>query len=282
MRNLSEDELMKLFSDTAMYEPEDQEYFDVAEKILQLNDALSEDIILECIDSQMKEGISTINQRFNYITQFREKYAQITPDVNCYDESYMKESLAKVALTVGSGLKNIYNVELGEDLDYTTPAQYLYDMETLYEFLFIRHYENLVSILEYRLRRDKNSFIETYSKLMDEEENAKDLFVIQSKKKYKNKEDIVIVHFMSDILNDIRDSLTSSYDLFSEIASLDKYEEYNSRMLELIEMYGNKLVLNDDLGTAAAYLAPLNDSAIFAEIKNQILADYLSECEVNN
>lgn len=282
MRNFKEEDLLKLFSEAAYTDDDidEDEYFDVSEKILKLNDALSEDIILENIKEQMEEGIDTINQRINYVSLFKEKFKAITKENEAYDDALMKESLAKVALVVGEGLKNKYNVELGEDLEFTSPAQYLEDMETLYEFLFIRHYENLLNIFEYRLRKDKANFLETYSKQLDDEVHSKDLFVVQSKKKYKNKEDIVIIHFLTDILNDIRDSLTSSYDLFSEIVELDKYEEYNSRMGELIEMYGNKLVLNDDLGTAAAYLEPLNDSAIFTEIKNKILADYLSDCEI--
>ena len=52
-------------------------------------------------------------------------------------------------------------------------------METVYEFLFIRHQENIVDYFKHELYRRKSEFLKTYSALMEQEEHAKDLFVIQ-------------------------------------------------------------------------------------------------------
>jgi len=236
---------------------------------------------LENISEQLEEDLDPLKVRINYVSLFKEKYASITPDDECYDELYLKESLGRVAECIGEGIYNRYGVELGEDLDYTTPAQYLEDMETLYEFLFIRQYENIVDYFKHELGKNRDNFIARYSVLMDQDEHSKDLFVTQSKKKFKNKDDVLIMHFMNEILEDIKSSITSAYDLFKEITELDIYEEYNSRMSELLINYGNKIVLNDDAGSAKLYLKPLDNSLIFSELRNSIVVSYLEECEVN-
>jgi len=120
-----------------------------------------------------------------------------------------------------------------------------------------------------------------YSPLMETEEHSKDLFVVQSKKKFKNKEDVLILHFLNEIIHDIKDSVTSGYSLFEQLVELDKFEEYNDRMSELLINYGNKLVLNYDEETAKLYMSPLDDSTSFAEIRNAVLIDYLEKCEID-
>ena len=275
-----QEELM--FDDTWMIEPNEEEFLDTAERILKLTDTLAEDIILENIAEQLESGIDTLATRINYVSLFREKYDSITPEMDCYDEEYMKVSMGKVGRLLSTGIKEKFGVELGEDLDYSTPAQYLTDMETLYEFLFIRHYENLVSYFKNKLRKNKIEFVRSYEKLMSEEEHSKDLFVVQSKKKFKNFEDVIIMHFIGEIISDIRELTTSGYDLFQEITDLDLYEEYNNRMSELLVNYGNKIVINDDDLAASLYLAPLDNKALFAELRNSLLLSYLEDCELNS
>ena len=264
------------------FQPNTDLYFDTADKILALSDRLAEDIILENIEEQLSEDLDPLKTRINYASLFREKYQSITPDDECYDDEYIKESLAKVATCIGEGIYNRYGVELGEDLDYTTPAQYLEDMETLYEFLFIRHYENLVDYFKHELGKNKANFVARYSLVMENsEQHSKDLFMLQSKKKFKNKDDVIIIHFMNEILNDIKSSTTSAYDLFKEIAELDIYEEYNNKMSEMLLNYGNKIVLNNDAESAKLYLQPLDNSLIFSELQNSIMISYLEGCEIN-
>lgn len=275
---MKEQELM--FNDTWTIEPNEEEFFDTAEKILRLTDDLAEEIVLESIGEQLDHGIDTLVERINYVSLFREKYGMITPDLPYYDEEYLKISLGKVGRLLSTGIKSKYGVELGEDLDYSTPAQYLDDMETLYEFLFIRHYENLVSYFKNRLMKNKVDFVRSYEKLMSEDEHSKDLFVIQSKKKFKNFEDVIIMHFIAEIITDIKDMTTSGYDLFQEITDLDLYEEYNNRMSELLINYGNKIVINNDELAAELYLKPLEDRTIFSELRNTLLLSYLEECEL--
>lgn len=264
------------------FRPNEELYFDTSEKILALSDRLAEEIILENIEEQLTTELDTLNTKINYVSLFREKYSEITPEDEEYDEEYMKQSLANIASVIGENIKNRYGVEIGTDLDYTSPAVYLDEMETLYEFLFIRHYENLVDYLKSELIKNKQNYIDIYSNLMEEDQHSKDLFVIQSKKKFKDKNDVLIMHFMNEIIRDIKDSVTSAYDLFNAICKLDIFEEFNNKMSQLLLNYGNKIVLNNDLQSAKLYLKPLDNPLVFSEVRNAILIDYLEGCELDD
>lgn len=269
-----------LFQDTWMIEPEEEAFFDTSEKILKLNDKLAEDIVLKSIGEQLTGEIDALSEHINYVSLFKEKYDAIDPSDNCYDETYMKESLARVSTLIGECIKIKYGVELGEDLDFVSPAEYLEDMETLYEFLFIRHFENLTNYLKNYLFKNRNAFLDVYRPLMNDDVHSKDLFVIQSKKKFKNFDDVIIMHFLSEIIMDIKDKTVSAYELFKEIVNLDLFEEFNHRMFELLINYGNKIVLNNDNETAMKYLKPLENKTLFSEIRNTILLAYLDTCEI--
>ena len=264
------------------FQPNEELYFDTSEKILALSDKLAEEIILESITEQFEAELDTLNTKINYVSLFKEKYAEITPDDEAYDEEYLKSSLANMATVIGENIQNRYGVEIGTDLDFTTPAAYLEDMETLYEFLFIRHTENLIDYFRSELMRNKQYYIDIYSSLMEEEKHAKDLFVVQSKKKFKNKDDVLIMHFMNEIIRDIKDSVNSAYDLFTKICNLDIFEEFNNRMSQLLVNYGNKIVLNNDLESAKLYLKPLDNLLVFSEIRNAVLISYLEGCELDD
>ena len=57
----------------------------------------------------------------------------------------MMQSVSKVGNLVNEGFLKRYGVQLGDDLDYTTPSVYLEDLEALYEFLYTRQFDNMVS-----------------------------------------------------------------------------------------------------------------------------------------
>lgn len=260
---------------------DDEVYVDTSSKILELSDKLAEDIILENIEEQLEGELDPLKTCINYVSLFKEKYSAIDEDDEDYDRDYIFDAITRVASAVNEGLKNRYEVEVGDDLEIVTPVEYLNDMETLYEFLYIRNYENLVDYFKSELYRNKEYFIAAYSALMEEDAHAKDLFVVQSKKKFKNKDDVLIMHFLNDILNDIRSKVDSGLELFKSITELDIYEEYNNRMSEMLINYGDKIVLNHDAETAKLYLKPLDNPDIYAELRNTILMDYLEKCELN-
>lgn len=270
------------FEDTHLTEPSEREYFDTTEKILELSDQLAEEIVLENIEEQLNnENFDILNEKINYVRLFREKYENIDFETPFYDKEYISDSLEKVTTLVLEGLANKYKVELGTDLDYTEPTEYLKDIETLYEFLFIRQYENIIDYLNFKLKKNKNIYLLKYSEIIQEEKHAKDLFVMQAKKKFKNEEDVIILHFMDEIIQDIEDETNSAYLLFTEITNLDLFEEYNYSMNEMLINYGNKIILNNDLESAKLYLLPLKNKSIRNDIKNELVMKYLEDVDLS-
>lgn len=268
------------YTDTRMIEPEEEEYFSTTDKIMKLSDKLSEEIILENIGKQLEDKVTGTYDKLNYVSLFREKYSEIDPDDDAYDKDYLYDSLARITKVVGDGLKARYEVEIGSGLDYTTPSEYLMDYETLYEFLLIRQYDNIIDYLNFKIRKERKQFLDKYSPMMEEDEHAKDLFVVQSKKKFKNNDDITILHFMNEIIDDICEETTSGYVLFDTIVNLDLFEEYNNKMSELLLNYGKKIVLNNDSKTAKLYLAPLSDPDQRDSIRTDVWSQYLEGCEL--
>lgn len=268
------------FSDTHLTESTEDEFYDTSDKILKLSDELAEEIILENIDQQLNGSVDDHTDKINYVTLFKEKYNSIDSDMDCYDSDYMRECLDRVTDLVMGGLKKRYAVGLGEDLDYTTPETYLGDVETLYEFLFIRQYDNLIDYIDKTIDKKKNQFVSKYGNLIQSDEHANDLFVIQSRKKFKNESDIVILHFLNDIIDDICEETTSAYVLFDEITKFDAYEECNYKMAELILNYGSKLVIDDDATAGKLYIAPLLNLAERDSLRSRIWSDYVENCEL--
>lgn len=274
------DILDDLKRDTHLSEPEEEQYFSTADQILKLSDELSEEIVLENIKEQLNGKLDTTSRRINYVTLFREKYENIDTSSDVYNLEYMQDTLARVTDLVMEGINNKYSVRLGEDLDFRLPTEYLADVEVLYEFLFIRHFENLTTYFINNIRKNKDLFIERYSKLISEEPHNKDLFVIQAKRRFKNTDDVIIIHFMDDIMSDIVSMTESGYDLFRSIISSDLYEEFNNRMSEIMDNYGNGFVVDNDYSCANKYLTPLKDSVIHSELKNKLRLLFLEDCEI--
>lgn len=274
------DNIDKLFEDTHMSEPEEEQYFGTVDQIMKLSDFLSEEIVLENIVEQINGKLDTTSSRLNYITLFREKYESVDVNSPEYNLEYMQEVLGRICEIVMSTLYDRYSVSLGEDLDFRTPTEYLADVETMYEFLFIRHFENIVSYFISKLYSMKDDLGARYLKIMNEEPYNKDLFVVQAKRRFKNDTDVAIIQFMDEIIMDILSITESGFDLFSSIINTDLFEEYNSRMKELMVCYGNKFVVDDDTLCAKRYLSVLDDELVRTELRNKMRLKFLEDCEI--
>jgi len=258
----------------------DEEYFDISEKILELSDELAEEIILTNIGDQLSSKLDLFTEKINYLTLFRRKYTEITSQNTFYDKVYVKETLTRVTDLVKDSILKRYGISLGTDLDFYFPDNYLKDMETLYEFFFIRHFENLVTYFNTELIKNHSNIVKRYEKLIQEDTHNKDIFVIQAKKKFKNIEDVIVLHFLNEIIDDIRDSMNSAYVLFDSIIATDPYEEFNVRASELLMNYGNGFIFEGDTKCYQMYMAPLKDQEVRNELRNAILMKYLETTEI--
>jgi hypothetical protein len=242
-------------SDSYLIEPEVEEFFTISDKILKLSDNLSEEIIVKNIEEQINEKLEVFSEKINYIEFFKEKYKTIEESSDTFDKSYLQMVVKNISNLVLEGLKKRYKVGLGVEIDfYNNINDYLDDIETLYEFFFIRNFQNLVDYFVYELKRNKDIIAERYQSFSQGEDYQKDLFVSQAKKKFRDPKDILIIHFLNEIITDIIDETDSAFVLFDKITKLDLFEEYNHKFSELLINYGNKIFFEDDREAAKLYL----------------------------
>lgn len=255
----------------------EEQFLDTTDKILKLNDELAEEIIIKNIEEQLTlKDIEKPNQ-INYLTAFKNKYAEITPDNFLYDPEALINSLTRVTTLVADGLKDTFGVELGTDLDYTDPKDYLEKLENLYEFLYIRNYKNLLAYFLYKIRKfDTTAYEERIEKEIQE-----DVFLAQAKKKFKDIRDVAVTHYLSEIIQDIKDETESAFVLFQDIVRLDRFEDVNYFIDEMLVNYGNDIVLNDDKRSAQQYMQILDNIESFSSFKNDVLLKYLEDCELS-
>ena len=175
---------------------------DIASRILSLSDSLSEEIVLTNINDHIS-GNSPWPGRINYISSYREKVEDAWTDPDNLDLSeFIREITERVIATVLDGLKKNYSVSIGRDLEESNDIyKYLEDIETLYEFFFVRNYENVKDILYKTLITKRQYFIDRYRELYNDQDE--DLFIMTQKKKFKNFDDVLICNFISDIIFDI-------------------------------------------------------------------------------
>lgn len=253
---------------------------DIASRILSLSDSLSEEIVLTNINDHIS-GNSPWPGRINYISSYREKVEDARTDPDNLDLSeFIREITERVIATVLDGLKKNYSVSIGRDLEESNDIyKYLEDIETLYEFFFVRNYENVKDILYKTLITKRQYFIDRYRELYNDQDE--DLFIATQKKKFKNFDDVLICNFISDIIFDIMEMYESGYELFKAIVNLDLYEVFNNRMLDLLINYGEGIVFLSDAKASEKYFAILQDKDTFIEIRNEILLKYLENVEVD-
>ena len=253
---------------------------DIASRILSLSDSLSEEIVLTNINDHIS-GNSPWPVRINYISSYREKVEDARTDPDNLDLSeFIREITERVIATVLDGLKKNYSVSIGRDLEESNDIyKYLEDIETLYEFFFVRNYENVKDILYKTLITKRQYFIDRYRELYNDQDE--DLFITTQKKKFKNFDDVLICNFISDIIFDIMEMYESGYELFKAIVNLDLYEVFNNRMLDLLINYGEGIVFLSDAKASEKYFAILQDKDTFIEIRNEILLKYLENVEVD-
>ena len=77
------------------YKDYSNEYYDISEKILELSDELSEEIVLTNIADQLSGKLEIFTEKTNYVSLFRRKYTEITSDVTFYDKEYVRNALEK-------------------------------------------------------------------------------------------------------------------------------------------------------------------------------------------
>ena len=257
------------------------EYFDVADKILKLSDRLSEDIILRNIESQMTGKLVPYAKRFNYITLFKKKINSINKNSSIYSKEYIDNVSERVKELVLNIMKEKYSVSIGNESDFYFPAQYLEALEAIYEFFFVRHFENLVNYFLYMIRKMNTQIVSKFTVQLQEDSTANDIFLLALRKKFKNEDDIIIIHFLSEIVDFIIESFDSAFDLFNDIADSDPFEVTSIYIKKLLENYGNGIIFKNDRDAYLKYFEPVTSGEVRNELLNDIKMRFLEDCQLN-
>ena len=255
----------------------------ISDRILALSDDLSEEIILENIADHI-DGKIPYAERENYVTLYKNKLSKVREEDDSSDlKLAIINSVYRVIDVVLGGLEKVYGVTIGKDPeDALNIYDYLDDIETLYEFFFVRNYQNIFDIVYKTLNRRKAYFVDIYKEVYNDTEDS-DLFVGFSKKKFKHFSDAIITNYTTDIIFDIKSMYESSgLQLFRDIVNLDRYESFNDRMYEMLINYGERFVCESDKQAAVNYFNMiLGDKELLIKLKNDITMKYLETVEVD-
>lgn len=255
--------------------------FDISERVFELRDQISLDLISKNINDAFMEN--SVIEGPNYVTRFKERYAFLR-DQNKYDGDVdiLNNALQELCDIVTTNLSVRRHVSLGKALDDGTATDidaYLDEVEAMYEFFVVRRYTNVRDYFKSRFIRNKVEFVERYKDALDGKDG--DLFLAQDKKKYKDVSDALVIHFANDIIADIRSEVTGGYEFFKDVVNLDLYEEFNSRMADMLDNYGTSFVVVDDAKAADDYLSFLDDDEVAVTLRNDILSAILQEADIN-
>lgn len=255
--------------------------FDISDRVFELRDQTSLDLISKNINDAFVD--SSVIEGPNYVTRFKDRYYFLR-DQSKYDgdADILNGALQELCDIVSANLSVRRHVNLGKALDDGSAIDidaYLDDVETMYEFFVVRRYSNVRDYFRSRFIRNKVEFIERYKDAIDGKDG--DLFFAQDKKKYKDVSDALMIHFANDIIADIRSEISGGYDFFKDIVNLDLYEEFNSRMSDMLTNYGTSFVVVDDAKAAEDYLSFLDDDEVAVTLRNDILSAVLQEADIN-
>lgn len=255
--------------------------FDISDRIFELRDQTSIDLISKNINDAFSEN--SVIEGTNYVTRFKERYDMLKGQSK-YDGDIdiLNNSLQELCEIVSANLSVKRHVAPGKSIDddaITDLDSYLADIETLYEFFVVRRYTNVRDYFKSRFIKGKVDFVERYKDALDGKDG--DVFLAQDKKKYKDISDAIVIHFANDIISDIRSEIAGGYDFFKNIVDLDLYEEFNSRMSDMLINYGSSFAVVDDAKAAEDYLSFLDDDEVAVTLRNDILTAILQEADIN-
>ena len=257
--------------------------YDISERIFELRDEMSFDIISKNILDSFDEPKNY--ETLNYVSKFKEKYLELKDkDLFVGDEEIINNALSELSSLVIENLKSKLFVGIGNELDdglYVNINEYLDQVETLYNFFIVRRYTNIKDYFKSKILQNKLAFIEKYKMALDDK-TYDDLFLAQDKRKFRDISDAIIIHFINDIIGDIKSTITSAYDFFKDIVNLDFYEEFNNRFNEMLVNYGTDLLIIDNAGAAEAYLSILDNPEIYVSLRNDLLSLFLQDAQLSD
>lgn len=261
----------------------DYEYESITEKIIALNDRLSTDIIIENINLQYETPNVSFNRGNNYFTLFKDAYEEITPDDDYYDRGFLIEIIEEVSQGLINKLQEKFKINFTKEIGAYDTEELLSDVETIHEVLFMRQFQNIVDFIDVKLFENRDFYVDLYKKeLESDEELMKNVFIQNATRKFKHFDDVVILHYIDDIIYDILEDEDnkSMYMFLEDVLKSDPEELYNYKFRQIMNRYGEIISFENDIDCFELYTDIKNLDFIKSEIRNKIMLRHLERSEL--
>jgi len=231
---------------------------------------LSDEVLLTNIEEQLKnpfinsvsynDMLSIFDNRYDFIMQFYPEDESIIE--RCKDIKKNIYSKIYNVITTRFSITSDLNEIIGTD-DF-----YFYTRE-LYNFFILKYRTNLVNFFISYLYSHKKDLVKEY----ENEEEKKDLMYRSLKKNLNNNEDILLLYYMENIINDFSQNEDEPEFIVEEIISTDEYEATNFAMKELL--IDNRFNTTLEKMFIGEFFKPLNDEEfqydIYSSIRNDLI-----------
>jgi len=267
--DLEDIDLDDLVDSEIFEQDEEEEFLDIADRINRLSDRLSEDIILRNIEAQLNSKIDPLVRRTNYVTLFRKKINSINKNSALYSKEYIDSVCLRVKDLLLPILEEKYSIGIGNESDFYFPIKCIEDLENIYEFFFIRHYENVVKYICFMIRKLKPQIMEKFEPRLSNPDYMNDIFLVTLQKKFSDTFEVLVLHFLDEIINMVIERFDSAFDLFKDICALEPYETVSMYIDKMLDDYGMSIVFLNDKDAYTKYFSILDTK----ECKNEIISD---------
>ena len=225
----------------------DSEVYEVTSdtEIDELLSDLPLNLIKENISEQIRDPISSTT---NYLNIVLEKYSLLknnfcdNPDTLSQLNAYMNDFFGSII----SELNGVMELEISDDLEESEIAKI---SDAAYNFFVIGYRQNVVTFFLYYIVNNKKSLSEHFDKMA----KKKDVTTMGFKKQLKNKDDIVILSNIPNIISFIRDLDVSAEDFVKLVSNESSFESRYVQFLlndgtisgDFVRSYLN-IVFNED------------------------------------
>lgn len=252
-----------------MYETE---RLPISPELIFLLDELDVDLIEMMLESQLEHNIfGELNPNpTNYLEILEENFEKIKED-DFYEE--YKEEITKKIMSiykyVEEKMRIRYSAMISLDEEYMSFDEYRNNIMLLYEFFYIRHYENLKTFFVSEILKNRKELHNLFKKSVD----IKDIMVPVSKKIWKEQEFVTIFYNLIEIIKHLKDIERDMSKVTQQIIDLDEYEVTNYKLNKLLQREGLGLIFENEELAYKRFMTPLENDLTFYRLYSDVLEE---------
>lgn len=269
------------FDDTSLADLRDDAGEPIPDAIRNLDNELSEEILFNLIEEQAAAEVWTPGN-VNYIELYGKRYNELVDETIESDEFLENKDafiqrLLNACAFVEDKLLERFGVKIGSDPEYTEPASRFELVQHLYEFFFMRAKENVSDFVFAYMIQNKDEFKDRFKNT----EYGKDLFYTMAKRQTEDPSIAFLVHFLNEIVTDIRDSELSADTYISTVCDIDPDEVTNDRIKRAFTVnYGNEGCFEDAKVVYSKIMDGIRNTDNFEECCRLVTEKLLSKTNI--